>query len=97
MTLTTVSLWHEIDGERVADSLQETCDKLNGDAGNVSLDFSSVRRLDPGALRAMEALATLADQKSGKALDDKLAELNRGPSVEERLQALKKQLDTPAQ
>jgi len=66
MTLTTVSLWHEIDGERVADSLQETCDKLNGDAGNVSLDFSSVRRLDPGALRAMEALATLADQKSGK-------------------------------
>jgi anti-anti-sigma regulatory factor len=46
--------------------LQETCDKLNGDAGNVSLDFSSVRRLDPGALRAMEALATLADQKSGK-------------------------------
>ena len=66
MTMTTVPVWHEIDGEHVADSLQETCDKLNGDAGNVSLDFSSVRRLDPGALRAMEALATLADQKSGK-------------------------------
>jgi phage shock protein A len=35
--------------------------------------------------------------KSGKALDDKLADLNRGPSIDDRLAALKKQLDTPAQ
>jgi len=66
MTMTTSPVWHEIDGERVADSLQETCEKLNGDAGNVSLDFSSVRRIDPGALKALEELATLADEKSVK-------------------------------
>ena len=42
---------------------------------------------------------TLVDTgpNSGKALDDKLAALNKGPSVEDRLAALKKQLDTPAQ
>jgi|SRR5271166_2982196 len=66
MTMTTVPVWHEIDGERVADSLQETCENLNGDAGNLHLDFSSVRRLDPGALKAMEELASLADEKSVK-------------------------------
>ena len=66
MTTTTTPLWHEIDGERVADSLQETCNKLNGDAGNVSLDFSSVCRIDPSALKALEELASLADEKSVK-------------------------------
>ena len=64
MTMTTIPVWHEIDGERVTDSLQETCEKINGDAGNVSLDFSSVRRIDPGALKAMEELASLADEKA---------------------------------
>lgn len=66
MTMTTSIVWHEIDGERVANSLQETCEKLNGDAGNMSLDFSSVRRVDPGALKAMDELASLADGKSVK-------------------------------
>ena len=66
MTMTSRPVWHEIDGERVADSLQATREALNGDAGNVSLDFSSVRRIDPGALKAMEELASLADGKSVK-------------------------------
>ena len=34
--------------------------------GEVTLDFSSVRRIDPGALRAMEELARMADEKDVK-------------------------------
>ena len=66
MTMTTIPVWHEIDGERVADSLLETREKMNGDAGNVSLDFSSVGRIDPSALKALEELASWADEKSVK-------------------------------
>ncbi|KLU20498.1 hypothetical protein EOS_41050 [Caballeronia mineralivorans PML1(12)] len=44
-----------------------------------------------------DARLNSADVKSGKALEDKLADLNRGPSVEDRLEALKKQLNTPAE
>ena len=66
MNMTTSPVWQEIDGEHVADSLQETCNKLNGDAGNVSLDFSSVHRIDPSALKGLEELASLADEKSVK-------------------------------
>jgi anti-anti-sigma regulatory factor len=66
MTMTTIPVWHEIDGERVADTLQETCQRLNGDAGDIFLDFSSVRRVDPVALKAMGELARLADAKSAR-------------------------------
>ena len=66
MNMTTIPVWHEIDGHHVADSLQETCEKLNGAAGDVFLDFSSVRRIDPSALKAMEELASLADEKAVK-------------------------------
>ena len=46
-----------------------------------------------------DARLNSADTRSGKALDDKLAELDHGPSVEDRLEALKKQINanTPAQ
>jgi anti-anti-sigma regulatory factor len=64
MTMTMIPVWTEIDGERAVDILQETREKLNGDAGDVFLDFSSVRRIDPTALRAMEALARRADEKA---------------------------------
>ena len=66
MTMTMIPVWLEIDGERVADALQETGEKLNGGEGDVFLNFSSVRRIDPGGLRAMEAFAGRADEKAVK-------------------------------
>ena len=66
MTMTMIPVWLEIDGERAVDALQETREKLNGDAGDVFLDFSSVRRIDPSALKAMESLAGRADEKAVK-------------------------------
>ena len=62
----SIAVWTKIDGDHVAEALQETREKLNGAQGEVVLDFSSVRRIDPHALRAMEALAGSADEKSVK-------------------------------
>jgi anti-anti-sigma regulatory factor len=61
-----LAVWHKVDGERVVPALQEAAGKLNGAEGEVVLDFSSVRRIDPSGLREMEKLASVADQKSVK-------------------------------
>jgi anti-anti-sigma regulatory factor len=58
--------WIEIDGERVVQGLQAARETLDTAQSDVVLDFSSVRRIDPNALRAMEKLAGLADGKTVK-------------------------------
>ena len=62
----SIAVWVKIDGERVADALQETREKLDSAQGEVALDFSSVRRINPAALRALETLADSADEKAVK-------------------------------
>lgn len=47
-------------------ALQEAGEKLNGGSGEVVLDFSSVSRIVPSAVRAMEAFADTADDKAVK-------------------------------
>ena len=61
-----IAVWHKVDGENVVAALQEAGEKLNGAEGEVLLDFSSVRRIDAGALREMEKLAATADGKAVK-------------------------------
>jgi anti-anti-sigma regulatory factor len=58
--------WLEIDGERVMQGLQVARETLDGATSDVVLDFSSVRRVDPNALKAMEKLAALGDGKALK-------------------------------
>lgn len=58
----------KIDGERVAHALREACEKLDVADGEMVLDFSTVRRIDPSALGAMEKLAGTADDKAIKVL-----------------------------
>ena len=58
--------WIEIDGERVVQDLQAAREALDTAQNDVVLDFSSVRRIDPNALRAMEKLAGIADEKAVK-------------------------------
>ena len=58
--------WLAIDGERVGQGLQAARETLDTAQSDVILDFSSVRRIDPNALRAMEKLAGLADGKAVK-------------------------------
>src|SRR5271167_2739338 len=66
MTMTTFPVWLNTDGEDVVHALQEAREKLNSADGEVSLDFSSVRRIDPSALRELEELASIADDKAVK-------------------------------
>jgi anti-anti-sigma regulatory factor len=56
----------EVDGERVVQTLQEAGERLDRADGEVVLDFSSVRRIAPSALREMEKLADIADDKAVK-------------------------------
>jgi anti-anti-sigma regulatory factor len=54
-------------GEKcVVPALQEAAAKLDSTKGEVVLDFSSVARINPGALRAMEEFASAADGKGVK-------------------------------
>jgi anti-anti-sigma regulatory factor len=62
------AVWLKIDGERVVPALQEALEKLHGGGGEVVLDFSSVHRIDPSALRAMENFASTVDGKARVAL-----------------------------
>jgi len=61
-----IAVWLKIDDEHVVDALQEAREKLDSVDGEVALDFSSVRRVDPSALRALEEFARLADKKGIK-------------------------------
>ena len=64
--MATNTVWPKIDGERRFQTLQEVIEKLDSAEGEVVLDCSSVRRIDPSALRALEKLAGIADEKSVK-------------------------------
>jgi anti-anti-sigma regulatory factor len=65
--MTTNALCIKLDPERVAAALrQEAVEAVSSVEGEVVLDFSSVLRIDPNVVGAMEELAGLADGKSIK-------------------------------
>ncbi|HWS97874.1 MAG TPA: STAS domain-containing protein [Candidatus Methylomirabilis sp.] len=64
--MTTIVDWHKVDGDRVAQDLAEAREKLIRAEGEVLLDFSGVRRIDPSGLHAVEDFAVAADAKSVK-------------------------------
>ncbi len=53
-----------VDNGRVAQGLEEACQKLEAADGELVLDFSSVARLDPGAVVAFKTLAGMAEEKT---------------------------------
>ena len=61
-----ISVLLKIDEERVVDALREAADKLDSSDGEVVLDFSSVRKIAPSAIQALENLASVANNKSVK-------------------------------
>jgi anti-anti-sigma regulatory factor len=66
MPMDTIAVWLKIDGERVADTLQQAREKLDSAKNEVVLDFFPVRRIDPRALQAMEQLAAKAEERAVK-------------------------------
>lgn len=64
--MTTIAVPHKVTDDNVAQALEEAREKLNSAEGEVLLDFSSVRRLNPSALSAMDKLAGIRDEKAVK-------------------------------
>ncbi len=64
MAIITVFL--NIDEQRMALALKEAGEKLDSSEGEACLDFSSVPRIDSSALRAMEEFACIAEEKAVK-------------------------------
>jgi anti-anti-sigma regulatory factor len=62
--MTMSAEWIEIDAHHVVQGLQAACETLDSGQGDLVLDFSSLRRIDPTALSAMEKLAGIADGKA---------------------------------
>ncbi len=61
-----IAEWLKIDEVRVSQSLQEASGKLDEVEGEVVLDFTSVRRIDPSALRELGKMADRADDDTIK-------------------------------
>jgi anti-anti-sigma regulatory factor len=55
-----------LDPEHTLDGIEEVLQNLDRHGAELVLDLSSVRRIDAGALRAMEKLAAVADEKAVK-------------------------------
>ena len=66
MGMAMIAVWLKIDEEHVVEALREAEKKLDSVEGDVALDFSSVSRLDPRAIRALEEFAAKADGKAVK-------------------------------
>jgi len=64
--MATISEWIKVDGEHVARELQESCETLHAANGEVVLDLSAVRRIDPAAISGFDKLAARADEKGVK-------------------------------
>jgi len=64
--MTKIAVSYTINGDNVAQALDDAREKLNSAEGEVLLDFSAVRRIDPRGIRAIEDLAGAADAKSVK-------------------------------
>lgn len=62
----TVAVMFKVDGERIVPALQQACEKLDTANGQLVLDISGVRRVDPAALSALEELAAMADGRGVK-------------------------------
>ena len=65
MTTTKTPAYLEVDGDDAARALQGACEKLES-GGELTLDFSRMVRIQPGAVRGLEALAQAATEKTVK-------------------------------
>jgi phage shock protein A len=84
--------------QQIAEAKDVAATALGGIGGkNLTQDFAKLEDKVNLSNARSDARLNSADEKSGKALEDKLADLNRGPSVEDRLAALKKQISAPTQ
>ncbi len=61
--MATLAVWLKLDEDEFVRDLQQACEKLHGANGQVVLDLSSVQRVSPAAVAALEKFAARADEK----------------------------------
>jgi phage shock protein A len=84
--------------QQIAQAKDTAASALGGIGGkNLSEDFNKLEDKVNLSNARSDARMNSADQRSGKALDDKLTDLKRGPSIEDRLAALKQHINPPSQ
>jgi len=66
MDMAMSAVWTKIDEQSVVLSLRDAIDELDGADGDLTLDFSSVPRVDTTVIRTLEELATRAEDKKIK-------------------------------
>jgi anti-anti-sigma regulatory factor len=64
--MTASAVGFHMDQDHLVHSLQQAIEQLDHGGGEMVLDFSSVQRIDPSALEAMEDLAGMAEGKTVK-------------------------------
>ena len=64
----TIVEFQKIDERGVIASLEQAVQELDGTVQELALDFSAVRRIDSRGLRALEELASKADEKKTKVI-----------------------------
>ncbi len=57
-----VAVWLKLASDNLADDLLDACERLESADEEVVLDLSSVRRIDPAAITAIDHLAACADE-----------------------------------
>jgi anti-anti-sigma regulatory factor len=62
--MATVKVFLKIDDGKIVECLRNAREKIGDGYGEPVLDFSSVRRIDPAALRAMEELAAASEDQT---------------------------------
>lgn len=64
--MATIAVFLNIDEQHAGPALQQAAGRIDRQSGELVLDFSMVRRIDAGALRALEQFANAAAEKQVK-------------------------------
>ena len=59
---TPIAVWLKAGADTLADDLLAACERLDSADGEVVVDLSAVRRIDAGAIDAMDELAAMAEE-----------------------------------
>ncbi|HLZ39622.1 MAG TPA: STAS domain-containing protein [Candidatus Sulfotelmatobacter sp.] len=64
--MATITVFLSVDEPHAASALQQATGRIEGESGELVVDFSTVRRIDASGLRALEQFANAADAKAVK-------------------------------
>lgn len=64
MIVKTIASRLEVEESGIISILQQACERVGNGDGDLILDFSSVRRIQPSAIRELEKLAAMADERA---------------------------------